>query len=311
MNPGLDTFWLAVAAGTIRSGTPVLYAALGEVITQRSGILNLGLEGIMLVGAWIAVVTSFHTGEPLLAIGAALISGSVLGLLHGFLCIKLGTNQVAAGVAMTILGSGLSALFGIPYVGKRIVALKPVDVPLLSQLPVVGPIFFSHDVLVYGTYILVPVLAVLMYRTKFGMAVIAAGQDPHAAEATGVRVQAVRFAATIAGSALAAVGGAYLSLVFAQGWVENMTTGRGLIAVGLVMFARWDPWRSVLGAWLFGGAIALQLRLQAVGTAISPHILAMAPYLVVATVLVISTIRLKAARAHVPAALGGFYVRQL
>jgi len=158
---------------------------------------------------------------------------------------------------------------------------------------------------------MVPLVAVLLYWTRFGMAITASGQDPHAAEAAGVRVEIVRYAATSFGAALAGVGGAYLSLVFAQGWIENMTNGRGLVAVGLVIFARWNPWKSVAGAWLFGGATALQLRLQAGGTSVSPHVLAMTPYLLVATVLVISTIRLGRAPTGVPSALAVPYVRQV
>jgi ABC-type uncharacterized transport system permease subunit len=307
---GLEPFAIALAAGTIRSGTPVLYAALGEVVTERSGIVNLGLEGIMLIGAWVAVAVSFTTGQVWLALLAALFAGALLGLMHGVLCIQLRANQMATGVAMTIFGSGVSAYFGIPYVGKKIAALSTFSPPVLGTMPMIGPAFFSHDILVYCSYALVPLVAGLLFRTRLGLSIIAAGHDPHAAAAAGVRVEAVRYFSTCFGAALAGVGGAYLSLVFAQGWVENITVGRGLIAVGLVIFARWNPWRSVLGAWLFGGSTALQLRLQAMGTDVSPYLLGMIPYLLVGTVLVGSSIRRRGAQEGAPAALAGTYIPQ-
>jgi ABC-type uncharacterized transport system permease subunit len=306
-----DSFTMAVAAGAIRAGTPVLYAALGEILTERSGVLNLGLEGIMLVGALTGVVVSYHTGSSSLGILAALVSGAMLGLCHAVLCIKFRANQMVSGIAVTIFGSGLSAFIGIPFVGKRIIALGPITVPLLGSLPIVGPVFFSHDILVYGTYILVPLLAIVLYRTRFGLALQATGEDPHAAASAGVRVEFVRYVATTLGAALAGVGGCYLSLVYAQGWIENMTAGRGLVAVGLVIFSAWDPWKAVIGAYLFGGATSLQLRLQAVGSNVSPYLLGMAPYLLVIVVLVIATTQMRQKRAGIPSALGLPYVRQM
>jgi simple sugar transport system permease protein len=311
MNGLVDTFAIAVGAGAIRSGTPVLYAALGEILTERSGILNLGLEGIMLVGAWTSVAVSFHTGSPALGVAAAMIAGALLGLLHAILCIQFRANQVASGIAITIFGTGLSAFVGIRYVGEGISALAPVRVPLLGDLPIIGQLLFSHDVLVYGTYLLVPLMAALLYWTRFGLAVQAVGEDPQAAATAGVRVEFVRYVATTSGAALAGLGGAYLSLVYAQGWIENITAGRGLIAVGLVIFAAWDPWKAVLGAYLFGGATSLQLRLQAFGSNVSPYLLGMVPYLLVIAVLVIATVRLRQKRAGVPSALGLPYVRQI
>lgn len=311
MSDAIDVFMIAVSAGAIRSGTPVLYAALGEILTERSGILNLGLEGIMLVGACSSVAVSFHTGSPALGVVAALMVGALLGLLHAVLCIRFRANQVASGIAITIFGAGLSAFIGIPYVGKKIAALAPTKVPLLSDVPVVGQVLFSHDVLVYGTYLLVPVMAILLYRTRFGLAVQSVGEDPPAAAAAGVRVEFVRYVATTVGSMLAGLGGAYLSLVYAQGWVENITAGRGMIAVGLVIFSAWNPLMAVLGAYLFGGATSFQLRLQAAGSDVSPYLLGMVPYLLVIVVLVIATIRLRERRAGIPSALGLPYIRQI
>jgi general nucleoside transport system permease protein len=311
MSETSEFFLIAVAAGAIRSGTPVLYAALGEILTQKSGILNLGLEGIMLVGALVSVIVSYHTGSPVLGVGAALISGAVLGLLHAVLCIRYRASQVAVGIAITIFGTGLSAYAGISYVGKKISALAPVKIPLLSNIPIAGEVFFSHDMLVYGTYLVVPAMAVLLYRTRFGLFVQAVGENPHAAAASGIRVESVRYISTAIGASLAGVGGAYLSLVYAQGWVENMTVGRGLVAVGLVIFSAWNPWRAVLGAYLFGGATSLQLRLQAAGSDVSPYLMGMVPYILVITVLTLATIHLKKKRSGIPSALGKPYISQL
>lgn len=306
-----ESFWIAVAAGMIRSATPVLYATLGEIITERSGILNVGLEGIMLVGAFASVAVAYQTHSVALGILAAIASGALLGLFHAFMSIKLQANQVATGIAMTIFGAGLSAYLGIDYVGKQIQNISAVKIPVLSDIPVVGPIFFCHDILVYGTYFLVPLLAFILYRTSFGLSLRAVGEAPQSAAAAGVKVELIRYIATICGAALAGLGGAYLSLVYAQGWTEGITAGRGWIAVGLVLFAAWDPWKAVLGAYLFGGAISLQLRMQAAGSDISPYLLGMAPYVLVIAALTLGTLRRKKSTVGAPTALGLPYVPQL
>jgi simple sugar transport system permease protein len=311
MNPAPESFLVAVAAGMIRSATPVLYATLGEIITERSGILNVGLEGIMLVGACLSVIVTFHTGNSALGLIAALVSGGLLGLFHAFMSIYFKANQVATGIAMTIFGAGLSAFLGAPYVGKQIQNIGPCKVPVLGDIAIIGPIFFSHDVLVYGTYLLVPILAVFLYRTRYGLSLRAVGESPNSAATAGINVELVRYCATVCGAALAGLGGAYLSLVYAQGWTENITAGRGWIAVGLVLFALWDPFRAVLGAYLFGGAISLQLRLQAAGSDISPYLLGMVPYVLVILVLSIGTARQKKAPIGAPTSLGLPYVRQV
>jgi len=310
MNAVPESFFVAVAAGMIRSATPVLYATLGEIVTERSGILNVGLEGIMLVGACISVMVTFQTHNAAIGILAALASGALLGLFHALMSIYFRANQVATGIAMTIFGTGLSAFLGASYVGKQIQNIGPYKIPVLGDIPILGPIFFSHDVLVYGTYVLVPVLAVLIYKTRWGLSLRAVGESPQSAAAAGIKVERMRYIATICGAALAGLGGAYLSLVYAQGWTENITAGRGWIAVGLVLFALWDPWKAVLGAYLFGGAISLQLRLQAAGSDISPYLLGMVPYLLVIIVLSISTARQKKALIGAPTALGLPYIPQ-
>jgi ABC-type uncharacterized transport system permease subunit len=310
MNPGSESFFVAVAAGMVRSATPVLYATLGEILTERSGILNVGLEGIMLVGACTSVMVTFQTNSVFLGVLAALATGALLGLFHALMCIYFKANQVATGIAMTIFGAGLSAFLGASYVGKQIQNIGPFQLPFLSNIPIVGPIFFSHDILVYGTYLLVPLLALFLYRTRWGLSLRAAGESPHAAAAAGIRVELVRYIATMCGAALAGLGGAYLSLVYAQGWTENITAGRGWIAVGLVLFALWDPVRALIGSYIFGGAISLQLRLQAAGSDISPYLLGMVPYVLVILVLSVSTARQKKTATGAPTALGVPYIPQ-
>jgi simple sugar transport system permease protein len=311
MNLGPDSFWIAVAAGMIRSATPVLYATLGEIITERSGILNVGLEGIMLVGAFSGVAITYQTHSPLLGIGAALLSGALLGLFHALLSIQFHANQVALGIAMTIFGTGLSAFLGIEYVGKQIQNISSIKIPVLSDIPIIGPVFFSHDILVYLTYILVPVITFILYRTRMGLSLRAAGEAPQSAASAGIKVETVRYIATVCGAALAGLGGAYLSLVYAQGWTEGITAGRGWVAVGLVLFASWNPWKALLGAYLFGGAISLQLRMQAAGSDISPYLLGMIPYLLVIAVLSIGNARKGKTQLGAPTALGMPYIPQL
>lgn len=311
MNIITSEFLIAVAAGMVRSATPVLYATLGEIITERSGILNVGLEGIMLVGAFTGVAVTYNTHSVCLGLAAAMLAGMLLGLFHALLSIHFHANQVGTGIAMTIFGTGLSAYLGMDYVGKQINTLSSFKLPLLSDIPVLGPIFFSHDILVYITYLLVPLLAFLIYRTRFGLTLRAVGEEPHSAASAGIKVQLTRYIATALGASLAGLGGAYLSLAYAQGWSENITAGRGWIAVGLVLFASWNPFRALLGAYIFGGAISLQLRLQAAGLDVSPYLLGMLPYILVILVLSISTARRRNMPASVPTALGTPYIPQV
>jgi general nucleoside transport system permease protein len=311
MNIITGEFLTAVAAGMVRSATPVLYATLGEIITERSGILNAGLEGIMLVGAFTSVAVTYNTHNVAIGLLAAIIAGTLLGLFHALLSVRLHANQVGLGIAMTIFGAGLSAYLGMDYVGKQINTLGTLKLPVLTDLPIIGPIFFSHDILVYITYLLIPLLAFVINRTRFGLTLRAVGEDPHAAAAAGIKVELTRCIATAFGAGLAGLGGAYLSLAYAQGWSENITAGRGWIALGLVLFASWNPYRALLGAYIFGGAISLQLRLQAAGVDVSAYLLGMLPYVLVIVVLAISTARRRNIPASVPTALGTPYIPQV
>jgi general nucleoside transport system permease protein len=297
-------FALALSAGMVRCATPVLFAVLGEIVTEQSGVINLGVEGIMLAGALTGVITCVVTGNAYLAVAAAMFIGAVLGAWHAFLCVTLKANQIASGIALTILGTGLTGLIGSYYVGQAISGLRILPIPGLELIPCIGPVLFQQDILVYISFLMVPAIWFFIYRTQAGLALQSAGSDPAAASNAGIRVARVRFGATIFGGALAALGGAYLSLVLTEGWTEGMTAGRGLVAVGLVMFAGWNPWRGMVGAYLFGLAISLQLRLQTTGISISPYLLGMGPYFLVIGALVISAWRGRLNNIRIPLALG-------
>jgi ABC-type uncharacterized transport system permease subunit len=274
-----------VASGAIRAGTSVLYATTGELIAQRSGIINLGTEGSMLAGAFAAFAVTADTGSPFLGIMAGGIAGCLMALVHAFLVIFRKANQLASGLAVIFLAQGVTAFFGQSYVNKQANSLPVVEIPFLSDIPWVGPIFFKHDLLTYLSYFLVFAVWVLLFHSRFGLLLRSAGEREDVVHASGYRPQLIRFLAVLAGGFLAGVGGAQLSVAFTHIWVENMTQGRGFIAVALVIFASWFPGRAMLGAYLFGGAQALQLSLQARGVDISPYLLFMLPYVLTLVVL--------------------------
>ena len=252
-----------ILAAAVRSGTPILYATLGEIMTEKSGVLNLGLEGIMLIGAYVGFIVTYNTGSPFWGLVAAFFVGMAVNVVHAFLCISLKANQVICGLAMTMFGTGVSSLLWRGYVGETIAGLQAVALPGLSSFPVVGPVFFSQDVMVYISYLLVFVVWFLMYKTKFGLMIRAVGDSPLSAEAAGISVSAVRYASALLGEAWYP-GGAYLTVVYSHMWVDLMTAGRGWIAVALVIFAIWNPLRAALGSYLFGGVEALQMRIKPV-----------------------------------------------
>ncbi len=306
----LMAFFVAAAAGMIRCATPVLLATVGECITERGGIMNLGLEGVMLAGALTSVIVCYFTQSLALAVLAAVLVGLLIGFIHGVICIRFQANQVAAGIALTILLTGITAFFGVNFVGKTIPSMSALKIPVLGDIPVIGPILFNQDPLVYLSYFIVPAAAFLITSTRFGLSARAVGEDPRAAAAQGISVKRVRYLATMLGAALAALGGAYLSLVYAQGWVENVTQGRGWIAVGLVMFASWNPYKAMVGAYIFGIAISLQLRLQAAGSDVSPYLLGIMPYILVITAMAVSSTVSRRKTQSYPAALGVSYAEQ-
>ena len=298
-------FLTVVLASAVRSGTPVLYASLGEVLSERAGVMNLGLEGIMLVGAYTGFAVTHATGNPWIGLAAAFGAGCLITVIHAFLCITMMCNQVVSGLAMVLTGYGLSALMGRNVIGQTIQGVTAWNLPFLSSIPFVGPIFFRHNAQVYFSFILIAFLCWFLFRTSHGLNLRAVGENPRAADAMGLPVTAIRYFYCIAGGGLAGLGGGYLSVVYAQMWIEGMTSGRGWIAVALVIFGLWNPMRVACGAYLFGGVEALQLRLQAMGSTLSTSLLMTLPYLM--TIIVLAAVSVKAGKGRLlgaPAALG-------
>lgn len=297
INPVLLIASLMVAA------TPLLLAAIGELVVERAGVLNLGVEGMMITGAICGFAVAVETGSPMLGFVAAAIGGAVLSLLFVLLTQVALANQVASGLALTLFGLGLSALMGQRYVGIKPPATPDLQIPVLSDLPVVGPILFGHDVILYFGIALVAAVWALLKYTRAGLILRAVGENHDAAHALGYKVVRIRTAAILFGGACAGMGGAYISLVRVPQWTEGMTAGVGWIALALVVFASWKPWRVLLGAYLFGGVTVVQLNLQAAGVAIPVEYLAMSPYLITILVLVI----LSADKSSAPASLGRIF----
>jgi ABC-type uncharacterized transport system permease subunit len=298
---GLE-FIIPLLAAAIQSGTPILFATLGEIVTERSGILNLGVEGIMLLGAFGAFVTAQATGHPALGFLVGGACGALLAGVHGLVCLHFQGNQVVSGLALTILGSGLANYLGTPYVGQSAPGFNPAPIPVLSSLPLAGDIFFSHDILVYLSYLIPPVLWYYFRSTRWGLGLRAVGENPDAALAAGLNILGYRWVGILLGGLLMGFGGAYLSLAYTHLWTNGLTAGRGWIAVALVIFAFWRPGRALLGAYLFGGVMAFQFRLQAMGTHLPSSLLLMLPYALTIAVLVFSS--WKGGYNEAPGALG-------
>jgi simple sugar transport system permease protein len=280
-------FIQGVLTGAIRSGTSIFYAALGEVIVERAGIVNLGLEGCMLVGACAGFIAASRTGSAYLGLLAAAVAGGLFNLLLGLMVIARRANQLASGLTLLFLAYGLTAIFGADYVGKRINGLQSISIPLLGDLPWIGPILFQGDLLWFGMLPMAGFVWWLLYRTRWGLSLRTVGESRVVAYAAGMSPQRVQYQALFIGGLLGGLGGGQLSLSYARVWIEQMTAGRGFIAVALVIFATWHPVRAIVGALLFGGAIAFQLQLQARGATVSPFLLDMLPYLLTITVLLI------------------------
>jgi ABC-type uncharacterized transport system permease subunit len=302
--------WIATFAVAMAAGTTLVFAAVGEVFAERAGVINLGLEGMMLVGAVCGFRGMHSTGSLWMGVLWAIGAGAALGLLHAVLTISLRANQIVAGLALTIFGTGLAA-----FIGKDVVGLpaehsfRPVEVPLLHRIPDVGPILFEQNLLVYTAYVLVPVSWILLYRTRIGLHLRAVGESASTADAMGVGVFRIRYAAVILGGALAGLAGAYLSLARTPGWSEGMTAGRGWIALGLVIFARWNPIGALVGGFLFGLMEALNFQAQAVGISVSPFFLGMLPYVFTIVAVVFAAV-VGGRRLGAPAALGVPYERE-
>ena len=289
---------------TLAAGTPLVYAALGELVTEKSGVLNLGVEGMMLVGAVTAFIVAATTGNAWLGVGAGIGAGAALSLVFAVLTLTLMANQVAAGLALSLFGVGLSAFVGLDYVSIVITGIAPLAVPGLSDLPVVGKLLFGHNPLVYLSLALFAAIQWFLYRTRPGLVVRAVGESPQSAHAIGYPVVRIRYLAVMFGGACAGMGGAYLALAYTPLWTEGMTAGRGWIALALVVFATWRPWRVLAGAYLFGGVTLATFQAQAAGVSVPSQLLAMLPYLATIVVLAIISRDAVTIRRNAPASLG-------
>lgn len=291
-------------AATLNAGTVLAIAGLGLLLNERAGIVNLGAEGMMLVAAVAGFATAVHTGSDLLAFAAGMGAGALMAAAFGVLVIWLNTNQYASGLALSLFGAGFSAFVGIGYVQERIGERTAFALPLLADIPVLGPALFRHHPLVYGAIALAAGLAWFLYRSRAGLVLRAVGESPESAHALGYPVRRIRFAAVLAGGALCGLAGAYLSVIYTPLWVEGMVAGRGWIALALTTFATWRPARVLLGAYLFGGVTMLQFHLQGEGVEIASQWLSMLPYLATIVVLVLISRNPAWIRANMPASLG-------
>jgi simple sugar transport system permease protein len=310
-----DSVLLLTVVAAIASGTPLVFAAVGEILTERAGILNLGVEGMMLVGAVSGFWATLETGNLGLGLIAAVITGALVSLVHAVPSITLRVNQIVAGLALAIFGRGLSTFIGRtgspPLVGQPPrTKFNPILTDGLADIPVIGPLIFGHDPLVYLSWVVVAASSWYLFRTRPGLELRATGEDPAAADAAGVKVTRIRYVHTMIGGALAGLGGAYFSLALVPSWQDDITAGAGWIAIGLVIFASWRPWRALFAAYLFGGVTRLNFTLQAYEVEVPSQILAMLPFLLTIIVLILITSGRRARFLGAPAALGNPYSRE-
>jgi len=291
---------VTLIATLIVASTPILLAAIGELVVEKSGVLNLGVEGMMITGAIFGFAVTVQTGSPWLGLLAAMAGGAIMALIFAVLTQYFLSNQVATGLALTLFGLGFSALVGQKFTGIKPPDFPRLDIQALTDIPWVGPIMLHHDYLVYISLLLVFLVWYFLKFTRAGLILRAVGENHEAAHAIGYNVKRIRLLAILFGGACAGLGGAYLSLIRVPQWTEGMTAGAGWIALALVVFASWKPWRVILGAYLFGGVTILQLNLQAVGVNIPVAYLSMTPYIVTIVVLVI----MSGDRTSAPASLG-------
>jgi len=298
----------AIVLTVITAATPLLLAAIGELVVERSGVLNLGVEGMMVMGAVAGFAVTNTTGSPLLGIGGGMMAGAGISLVFAFATQTLAANQVASGLALTLFGLGLSGLLGEAFVGTPGIKLASLHVEGLTDIPLVGRVLFGQDLLVYVSFALVAGVSWMLFRTRAGLVLRAVGENHDSAHALGYSVIGVRYLAILFGGACAGLGGAYMSVVYTPLWVENMTAGRGWIALALVVFASWIPYRVAIGAYLFGAVTILQLHAQPLGIGVPPQFLSMLPYLVTVLVLVVISSNRRVIRLNTPACLGRAFV---
>jgi len=295
----------------VSAGTPLLFATIGGIIIERSGIMQLGAEGLMLMGAAVSCLSFLHSQSLVVALLMVLLTGGVLGLIHAVLCVSLRANQVVSGLAMTLFGTGLSAYLGKPVSGTPLPGAVPkIDLSFLDSVPVLGNVLGHLDILTWFSFLLVILAHLFLTRSSWGLHLRAVGDNPATADVMGIPVQGVRYAASIVGSMLIALGGAVLLLVVSPTWNEGMTAGRGWIAVALIIFARWSPIRALIGTYLFGLLDSIGFRIQLAGSPIPSYFLKMIPYLVTIIVLMIVGWRSRNKLSSAPQALGVSYVRE-
>lgn len=302
---------VAVLSSAICSSASVIYASIGECIGQRSGVMNLGLEGVMLVGAVSGYITATNTNSLALAVLAAFLAGCAAGLLFAFLTVTLRVNQSVCGIAMVMFGTGLSGMLG-----KNINQIATFDyftklaIPGLSRIPLIGPVLFNQDLMIYALYLLIPAATWFIFRTRSGLQLRALGENPAALDAMGVNVFLQRYVYVTVGSGIVALGGAYITLAYTPSWFDGITAGRGWIATAIVVFAAWNPSRAALGALLFGAIEAVSLRMQSSGIPVPSYFLSMLPYIATVVVLILSTGSFLKKHTSAPAAIGVPYDRE-
>lgn len=300
----------AILISIVTAATPLLIASIGELVTERSGVLNLGVEGLMIIGAISGFAFAQWSGNPYIGTLGAIVMGALFSTLFAFLVITLVANQVATGLALTILGLGISGLWGEAFVGIPGVRLTALPIPFLSDIPFFGPILFNQDLIFYLSILLLIAVWWFLSHARGGLILRAVGDSHNSAHALGISVSKVRYLATAFGGACSGLAGAYLSLVYTTQWIENMTAGRGWIALALVVFASWQPKRLLIGAYLFGAAGIAQLHIQALGFKIPTQLLSALPYLLTVVVLVIISRNRRLTLMNTPAALGKGFVPQ-
>ena len=300
------TLIASIISATLIAGTPLIIVALGELVTERSGVLNLGAEGMMTMGALSAFIVNQATGSAPLAVAAGLAAGVAMSLVFGYLTLTMLANQVASGLALSIFGIGLSAFIGKAYESAAMPMVAPIRIPVLADIPLLGPVLFNQQSLVYFSWALVAAVAWFLYRSRAGLVLRAVGESPTSAHAVGYAVIPIRYLAVAFGGAMAGIGGAFLSVYYTPLWSQGMVAGRGWIALALVVFATWRPIRVVLGAYLFGGVMISQLFVQGLGLKLEvpAQFLSALPYAATIAVLVLISRNAASVRLHSPVSLG-------
>lgn len=299
--------FIHILIAAIAAGTPFVYAALGELITEKSGVLNLGVEGMMLVGAISGFIAMAKTGSLLMAVLCGMTAGALMAGIFAVLTLTLMANQVASGLALTIFGVGLSAFLGLDYTSVALGGVPDIPIPILADIPVIGKLFFSHNILIYSSGGLFVAISWFLYKSKTGLLLRGIGEAPKSAHALGYNVIKIRYSAVLFGGAMAGLGGVYLSVAYTPMWVEGMVAGRGWVSLALVVFASWRPARVMLGAYLFGAITIAQFHVQGFGIDIPAQLLAMLPYVATIVVLVVISRDQNTIRLNSPASLGITY----